>query len=302
MRVAITGSSGLIGSALGRSLSDDGHEVVPVVRDRSRGGVVWDPDRRTIDAAGLSGVDAVVHLAGEPIGARRWTDEQKRRIRESRTSGTRLLAETLATLDEPPAVLVSGSAIGVYGDRGDEVLHESSPAGTGFLAEVVQAWEAATTPAEDAGIRVARIRSGIVLERGEGALAKMLPLFRVGLGGRFGSGRQWWSWISIEDEVRAIRFLVDNDVRGPVNLVAPGPVTNREFTAVLGQVLRRPVVLPVPPFGPKLLLGAELAGELLFTSQRVEPRALTTAGFEFRHRDLDAALRAVLGKETGTSG
>jgi uncharacterized protein len=277
--------------------------VVQVVRDPSRAGVVWDPEGGTIDAAALEGVDAVVNLAGEPIGARRWSDEQKRRILDSRVQGTGLLARTLAALDRPPAVLVSGSAVGFYGDRGDEVLHESSPPGDDFLSEVVQAWEAAADPAEEAGIRVPRIRTGIVLDADEGALAKMLPLFRFGLGGRFGSGRQWWSWISIVDEVRAIRFLIDGDVRGPVNLVAPSPVTNGELAKALGRVMRRPALLPVPSFGPKLLLGGELADALLFSGQRAEPQVLTAAGFEFRHPDIDAALRAVLAEdETPTRG
>jgi uncharacterized protein (TIGR01777 family) len=299
MRVAVTGSTGMIGSALVRSLRADGHEVVRVTRGPGPGdgpAVRWDIEAGTIDAAGLEGLDGVVHLAGEGIGEKRWTDEQKRRIRESRTKGTALLARTLAGLDARPAVLCSGSAMGIYGERGDEVLTEASAPGHGFLADLCQDWEAAAAPAADAGIRTAFLRTGLVLDAGGGALAKMLPLFRFGLGGRMGNGRQWWSWISIDDEVGAIRFLLDHDVAGPVNLAGPEPVTNAAFTKVLAEVVHRPAVLPVPAFGPKLLLGGELAEELLFTSIRMEPAALEAAGYEFRHRDLASALRAVLGR------
>ena len=303
MRVAITGASGLIGSALRRSLGDDGHEVVPLVRGGDRPGVRWDPDAGTIDAAGLEGVDAVVHLAGEGIGEKRWTDEQKRRIRESRTKGTDLLARTLAGLSRKPAVLVSGSAMGVYGDRGDEVLTEESPPGEGFLPDLVVAWEEATAPAADAGIRVAHIRTGLVLDRDGGALPKLMPLFRFGLGGRMGSGRQWWSWITIDDEVRAIRHLIVTETAsGPHNLAAPEPVTNAALTKALGRVLHRPAVVPVPAFGPKLLLGGELATELLFTSIRMVPAKLEASGFAFSHTDIDDGLRAVLGKDAPAGG
>ena len=297
MEVAVTGSSGLIGSALVRSLEADGHQVVPVVRREPRPGeraVAWDPTGGSIDADALEGVDAVVHLAGEGIAEKRWSAEQKRRILDSRTHGTVLLAGALAGLDRPPAVLLSGSAIGYYGDRGDEVLTEASPPGDIFLSEVCTAWEAAAQAAVDAGIRTAFLRTGIVLDAGGGALAKTLPLFKLGLGGRLGPGTQWWSWISLEDEVRAIRFLLESDVAGPVNLTGPRPVTNAEFTKALGAVLGRPTVLPVPKLGPKLLLGGELAEQLLFASQRVQPAALEDAGFAFSHPDVEAALRAVL--------
>jgi uncharacterized protein len=297
MRVAITGASGLIGTALRRSLEADGHAVSPLVRSDDRPGIRWDPEQETIDAAALEGVDAVVHLAGEGIAEKRWTDEQKRRIRDSRTKGTDLLARALAGLDRKPSVLVSASGMHFYGDRGDEVVTEADPAAGGFLPEVVVAWEAAAAPAEAAGIRVSRIRTGLVLDRTGGALARMLPLFRFGVGGRLGSGTQWWSGISIEDHVRAVRFLIDHEVSGPVNLSAPAPVTNAEFTKALGRVLHRPTALPVPTFGPKLLLGGELAQELLFTSIRMLPARLTDAGFEFRHADLDTALRSVLGRD-----
>lgn len=299
MRVAVTGSSGLIGSALVASLRGDDHEVVRVVR-RSSGGdgptVAWDPEHGTIEAAGLEGVDAVVHLAGAGIGDERWSDDRKRVILESRTNGTALLARTLARLDSPPAVLLSGSAVGYYGDRGDEVCTEASPAGTGFLAEVCAAWEAAAAPAVGAGIRTAFLRTGIVQTAAGGALKKTMPLFKLGLGGRFGGGKQWWSWISLADEVGAIRHLLDHDVSGPVNLTAPTPVTNAIYTATLGRVLGRPTVLPVPSFGPKLLLGAEGAQAMLLDGQRVLPSVLEGAGYRFRHPGLEAALRAELGK------
>jgi uncharacterized protein (TIGR01777 family) len=302
VRVTITGSSGLIGTALRRSLEADAHEVVAVVRaggSNPQGPTIeWDLERRTIDAGSFEGVDAVVHLAGESIGAKRWTEEQKRRVLESRTVGTSLLAETIAGLEHPPRVLVSASAIGYYGDRGDEVLTESSSPQPGlFLSDVCVAWETAAQPAVDAGIRTAFIRSGIVLDKDEGALAKMLPLFRIGLGGRFGAGRQWMSWISLADEIGAIRFLLDTDsASGPFNLTGPAPVQNASFAHALGKVLGRPAAVPVPSFGPKLLLGAELAEQLLFISQRVKPAALEKAGYGFEHRDLESALRSVLGR------
>ena len=297
MDVAVTGSSGLIGSALVRSLEADGHTVVPVVRRPARPGervVAWDPAAGTIDAAALEGLDAVVHLAGEGIAEKRWSAEQKRRILDSRTHGTVLLAGALAGLERPPGVLLSGSAIGYYGDRGDEVLTEASTPGDIFLSEVCVAWEAAAQAAVEAGIRTAHLRTGIVLDAGGGALAKTLPLFKLGLGGRLGPGTQWWSWISLADEVSAIRFLLEAEVAGPVNLTGPAPVTNADFTTALGRVLGRPTALPVPRFGPKLLLGGELAEQLLFASQRVLPSVLEQAGFRFAHPDVETALRAVL--------
>jgi len=299
MDIAVTGASGLIGSKLVGALTAAGHRPLRLVRrDPSPGedAVRWDPAAGTIDAASLEGVGAVVHLAGEGIAEKRWSAEQKRRILDSRVDGTSLLATTLAGLNRPPGVLLSGSAIGFYGERGDEELTESSGPGDIFLADVCRAWEAATAPAEEAGIRVAHLRTGIVLDRHGGALAKTLPLFRFGLGGRLGSGRQWWSWIGIDDEVGAIEFLLGADISGPVNLTAPNPVTNAEFTKVLGSVLGRPTLLPVPAFGPKVLLGSELAEQLLFTSARVLPGVLTDAGYEFRSPDLEGALREELGK------
>jgi len=282
VRIAVTGSHGFIGSALVESLTGDGHDVVRVAHDEIRAEV-------------LQGAEAVVHLAGEPIGTRRWTPEQKRKILDSRAETTATLATALAALpdDRRPRVLVSGSAIGYYGERGDEVLREDSPPGDDFLAEVCQAWEAATAAASDAGVRVAHIRTGIVLGN-SGALAKMLPLFRFGLGGRFGAGRQWWSWISLEDEIGAIRYLLDHEISGAVNLTGPAPVTNAAFAKALGGVLHRPAVLPVPRFGPSLLLGRELADALLFTSQHVEPAVLTEHGYQFRHPDVASALSAAV--------
>jgi hypothetical protein len=298
-QIAITGSTGLIGTALRRSLEADGHQILAVVRRTVRAGepaVQWDPDAGTIDATALEGVDAVVHLAGAGIGDERWTEERKRLILESRTRGTALLAATLAALDAKPAVLVSGSAIGYYGDRGDETLTEQSAPGDDFLASICVPWEAEAQPVVDAGIRLATIRTGIVLTTEGGALPKMLPLFKLGLGGPYGSGRQWWSWITLADEIAAIRHLIDHDVRGPVNLTAPEPVPERDLAKALGRALHRPSLLPVPTFGPKLVVGAELAEALLFTSAKVLPTVLESSGFTFTHPDLDTALAAVLAR------
>jgi len=298
VRVAVTGSSGFIGGELVRSLRADGHDVVRVVRsdDGAAGTARWDIDAGEIDAAALEGLDGVVHLAGEGIGDKRWTRDQKRRILESRTRGTTLLATTLAGLDAPPRVLVSGSAIGYYGDRGDEELDEESAPGTGFLSEVAQQWEASTAPAAAAGVRVAHLRTGIVLAPKGGVLAKFLPLFKFGVGGRFGPGTQWMSWISLDDEVSAIMHLLTSDVTGAVNLTAPAPVTNAELADTLGDVLHRPTILPVPAFGPRLLLGGERANGLLFEGQRVLPRVLQGDGFVHAHPTLSDCLHAILGR------
>lgn len=297
MKIAISGASGLIGTALARSLRLDGHDVLPLVRrpvSEGEQAVRWDPAAGTIDAAALEGIDGVANLAGAGIGDKRWSDAYKREVLESRTKGTDLLARTLAGLERPPTVLVNGSAMGIYGDTGDTAVTEEGPLGHDFLAEVCKQWEAAAAPAAAAGIRVAFPRTGIVLSPNGGALAKLLPLFRLGLGGRMGSGKQWWSWISLDDEVGAIRWLLDHEVAGPVNLTAPEPATNAEMTKVLGGVLHRPTLLPVPSFGPKLLLGGELADALLFTSQRVLPGVLTAQGYPFAHPTLEVALRALL--------
>ena len=297
MRVGITGSSGLIGTALTRHLREGGHQPVGIVRRAPRGAdeLQWDPPAGTIDRDGLRRLDAVVHLAGAGIGDRRWTDEYKRTLLDSRVQTTTVLSEAMAELDgEGPRTLISGSAIGFYGDRGDEELDEASGSGEGFLAEICRAWEAATEPAETAGVRVAHIRTGIVLSRHGGALKKMLPLFKLGAGGRFGNGRQWMSWISIQDEVGAIEHLLASTVRGPVNLTAPGAVRNADFAKAVAQAVKRPALLPVPEFGPKLLLGGELADALLFDGQRVTPQVLLADGYRFEHPDLPSALQAVL--------
>ena len=298
MQIAVTGSTGLIGRALTTSLRAEGHTVVPVVRRPVADGelaVRWDPAAGMIDVAALDGLDAVVHLAGAGIGDHRWNDAYKREILDSRVRGTELLAGALAGLDRKPTVMVSGSAIGFYGATGDTEVDESAPAGDDFLASVCVAWEGATAAASEAGIRVPLLRTGIVLDRDGGALRKMLPLFKMFAGGRMGNGRQWWSWISMADELAVIRWLLTADVHGPVNAVAPNPVTNREFTAALAAALHRPAFLPVPAFGPKLLLGGELADALLFTSQRVRPGVLEARGFEFGTPALADALATVLG-------
>jgi uncharacterized protein len=297
MRVVVTGSTGLIGQALCSHLTGSGHHVVRVVRRPVRpdeSAVRWAPEAGTIDVGGLEGVDAVVNLAGAGIGDSRWSEARKRVLDESRTRSTALLVGVLADLDCKPRVLVSASAIGIYGERADEILTEQSPPGDDFLASLCVRWEAEAAPAAEAGIRVASVRTGVVLSRQGGALPKLLRLFKLGLGGRFGSGAQWWSWITLDDEIRALAWLLENDVRGPVNLTAPTPVTNREFTRVLSTVLSRAARLPVPRFGPKLLLGSELADALLFTSARVRPAVLESSGFAFSHASLEAGLRNML--------
>ncbi len=294
VRIAVTGATGLIGSALVAGLRSSGEDVVRISRHATGSDIAWTPAEGKLDPHALDGVDAVVHLAGAGIADHRWTDDYKRTIRDSRLDATSLLARTIAGMDKPPAVLLSGSAIGIYGARGDEVLDESSAPGDGFLAEVCVAWEAATAPAADAGVRVAHLRSGVVLSGEGGALKKQLPLFKFGLGGRMGSGEQWSSWISIDDEVGAIVHLLSSDVSGAVNLTAPHPVTNAEFTDTLGTALHRPTMLPIPKFGPRLLLGAELAENLLFTGQRVVPNVLLADGYRFRHPDLADALQAAV--------
>lgn len=294
-RVVVTGASGLIGSALTSLLRAAGHSVTPLVRRApAHGEIGWDPDAGRIDAAALEGVDAVVHLAGESIADGRWTAARKRRILESRTQGTGLLAATLARLERPPAVLVSASAIGFYGDRGAERLDERSAPGHGFLPTVVQAWEAATGPAEAAGIRVVHSRFGIVLSANGGALARMLPPFRAGLGGRLGSGDQYMSPVSLDDVAESLHHCIaTSSIRGAVNVTCPEPVRNREFTRTLGAVLHRPALFVVPRVALHLAMG-EMVDELLFASARVEPAALLASGYRFRHPTLELALRHVL--------
>ncbi|HEX2576240.1 MAG TPA: TIGR01777 family oxidoreductase [Aquihabitans sp.] len=299
MDIAITGSSGLVGSALATSLRGDGHRVIPVVRSSpSAGEIGWDPVAGTIDASGLEGVDAVVHLAGEGIATKPWSDAQRRRIHDSRSEGTSLLCGALAGLERKPSVLVSGSAIGYYGDRGDEVVTEASSPGTDFLADVARDWEAATAAAQDAGIRTALIRTGIVLDAEEGALGKQLLAFRAGLGAKAGRGDQWVSWITVDDEVGAIRHAIDHaEVAGPVNLVAPNPVTNAELTDAIGRALHRPTFLTIPRVAQKLPAGiGPLVTSLLFTSTRVAPTVLEATGYAFAHPELDGALADVVAR------
>ncbi|MFD6229942.1 TIGR01777 family oxidoreductase [Streptomyces sp. NPDC060232] len=295
MRIAVTGSTGLIGSALVRSLRAGGHEVVRFVRREPAGAdeARWDPERGHVDRAALAGCGAVVHLAGAGIGDHRWTAAYKRKIRDSRVLGTTALAHALAGLDEPPGVLVSGSAVGYYGDTGDRVVDEDAPAGHGFLPSVCLEWEAAAAPAQEAGIRTAFARTGLVVAKEGGAWGRMFPLFRAGVGGRLGDGRQYWPFISLHDEVAALRHIIDTpDLRGPVNLTAPEPPTNREVTAAMARVLRRPAVLPVPAVALRLVLG-EFSEDVL-GGQRARPTRLLESGFVFRDPDIEQAIRAAL--------
>ncbi len=291
MRVAVTGASGLIGSALVTNLRNDGHDVARLVRHIATRDdeVSWNPQTGDIDIRSLAGVDAVVHLAGAGIADRRWTASYKKTIRDSRVLGTRTIATALAELDSPPAVLVTASAIGYYGDRGSWEIDESADKGTGFLSDVVSDWEAAASPARAAGIRVVHARTGNVVSSTGGALPRMMAIFRLGIGGRLGTGHQYWSFISLRDEVGALRALIDNGlISGPVNLVSPNAVTNRELTTALGRALHRPTVMPVPKFALSLVLG-ELANDAV-SSQRVIPAVLAESGFEFADPTVEAAL------------
>ncbi len=297
MRIVISGASGLIGSALRRRLGDGGHEVVRLVRRPPEVGEhQWDPSAGVLDPGALAGAHAVVNLSGAGIGDKRWTEARKKEIYDSRILSTRLLVERMTALDSPPGVFVSASAIGIYGDRGDEKLTEDSAPGPGddFLVRVTADWEEAARPAADAGIRTVMARTGIVLDRGDGALARMMLPFKLGIGGKLGSGSQWWSWISLVDEVRAIEHVLESDVTGPVNLTAPHPVTNAEFTKALGQVLGRPTFMWVPRFALDVLLGSELAESSAFTSARVIPQKLLDDGFTFEHDVVKGALEAAL--------
>lgn len=292
MKVLVTGASGFIGRALVARLEQEGHEAVPLARGVSgSGSPSWDVGAGRIDEDALDGIEAVVHLAGESIGGR-WTAAKKQAILSSRTEGTDLIARAVA--NARPSVFVCGSAIGYYGSRGDEILTEESSRGTGFLADVVTAWEAAAAPAVDAGVRTVFARTSLVLEGSGGSFPRMLLPFKLGIGGPLGSGRQWWAWITLEDEVRAIMHCLTSELEGPVNLSAPNPVTNKEFGTALGKALKRPAVFPAPAFGLKLLLGGEFADEVLLASQRVVPAKLQASGFEFSHPQVDQALAAVL--------
>lgn len=295
MRILVSGAGGLVGSALVPELERDGHRVMrltrgPAVPERA---IHWNPEQGALDTVAIEGMDAIVHLAGESIVGR-WTPAKKARIRNSRVAGTGLLSAAAAQLSRPPSVFVGASAIGYYGDRGEEPLTERSASGRGFLPDVSQAWEAALQPAAARGIRTVSLRLGIVLSAEGGALAKMLVPFRLGLGGVIGSGRQWWSWVAMEDVTGAIRHALHSGrLRGPANVTAPEPVTNAEFTRVLGRVLRRPTVFPVPAFGARLLMG-EMADALLLSSARVAPAALAADGYQFRQPELEPALRSLL--------
>jgi uncharacterized protein (TIGR01777 family) len=288
MKIAITGAAGLVGSTLTPLLTGAGHDVLALKRPGH-----WNPENGTIDKSVLEGMDAVIHLAGENIAAGRWTASQKARIRDSRVKGTKLISETLASLDRPPKVMVSASATGYYGDRGSEVLREDSPPGSGFLPEVCRQWEAATDPATRAGIRVVHLRTGLVLSSKGGALGKMLFPFKMGVGGRIGSGKQYWSWIAIDDLCAAIAHTLEANLHGPVNAVSPTPVTNAEFTKALGRALSRPTIFPLPGFAARIVLG-EMANELLLASARVEPAKLQATRFAFEHKDLESTLKALL--------
>lgn len=303
LHVAMTGATGLIGSALAPLLTTGDHRVTPIVRGTPRAGQIgWDPSAGRLDGSLLEGVDAVIHLAGENVGAR-WTDERKRRIVESRVGGTRLLAETLSRLRRPPRVFLSASAVGIYGDRGDQLLTESSStldAPQNFFVELGREWESATEPARAAGIRVVHLRFGIVLTPAGGALGRMLLPFRLGVGGRIGSGRHWVSWIAVDDAIGAVHHALFADgLSGPLNVSAPHPVTNRELSAALGAVLRRPAVIPVPPFGLRIFFG-EMVDVALLASHRMIPRRLIESGYVFRFPELTGALRHVLGIEAAT--
>lgn len=296
MKVLISGSHGLVGTALVQSLEAAGHEIHRLVRHypNSPSEIEWSPDRYSIALARLEGFDAVINLAGESIAEGRWTDDKKRRIRESRVKGTKLLGDALANLTQQPKTFICASAIGYYGNRGDELLTEASKPGDDFLSQVCVEWENATALATEKGIRVVNTRFGIILDSNGGALKKMLPPFRMGVGGKIGSGKQWMSWIALADVIGALNFaLVSDSLRGPVNFVAPNPVTNAEFSKTLGRVLSRPTLFPIPAFGVRLLFG-EMGEALLLGSQRVEPERLKATGYQFQYSQLEAALAAIL--------
>ncbi|WP_333770276.1 TIGR01777 family oxidoreductase [Streptomyces sp. IBSBF 2435] len=296
MRIAVTGASGLIGSALTTALAADGHDILRLVRraPKSEAEVRWDPQRRALDPDALTGCQAVIHLAGAGVGDRRWTDERKKVLYDSRVLGTATIAAAVAAMDTPPGVLLCGTAIGFYGDTGDRWVDEDSPPGTGFLADLVQDWEAAAEPAAAAGVRTAFARTGLVVAKDGGAWGRLFPLFKAGLGGRLGNGRQFWSFIAMHDEIAALRHVLDTPaLSGPVNLTAPEPLTNREVTAAMGRVLHRPTLAAVPAPALRLALG-EFAGDVL-GSQRVRPKRLMESGFVYAFPEIDQAIGAALG-------
>lgn len=296
MRVLIAGASGLVGSALIPVLGAEGAEVTRLVRTTAGAGEIeWHPNNDQIDATKLEGFDAIINFAGENIAGGRWTDEQKRKIHDSRVNGTHLLSEAMAKLKQPPKVFLCASATGIYGDRGDEILDEQSDSGGGFLAGVCREWEQAAEPATAAGVRTVNLRFGPILAREGGMLAKLLTPFKMGMGGKVGSGKQYISWVAIDDAVGAIKLaLNDESIRGPLNIVSPHPVTNEEFTKTLGHVLSRPTALAMPAFAVRLAFG-EMADEMLLTSQRVIPKRLSDVGYEFEYPELERALKKHLG-------
>jgi len=296
MKIALAGASGLVGTALIPALEKQGHEVTRLVRTAPRAGEIeWHPNKDAVSAASLEGFDIIINLAGENIAGGRWTDEQKRKIRESRVNGTHLLSEAITRMEQKPRAFICASATGIYGDRDDEVLDEQSESGGGFLAGVCREWEMACDLAVQAGVRVVNLRFGPILAREGGMLSKLLTPFRMGMGGKVGSGRQYISWVSLEDSVNAILLAInDESIRGPLNVVSPNPVTNEEFTKTLGHVLNRPTALAMPAFAARLAFG-EMADEMLLTSQRVMPKRLNAAGFQFSYPRLEEAFRAYVG-------
>ncbi|HVS81569.1 MAG TPA: TIGR01777 family oxidoreductase [Pyrinomonadaceae bacterium] len=297
MRIVVAGASGLVGSALVPLLKAEGAEVTRLVRSAAAasGEIEWHPDRGSIDAPALGGFDAIINLAGDGIADGRWTEEKKRRILDSRVNGTRLLSETMAKVSRKPAAFINASAIGFYGSRGDELVDEESGPGEGFLASVCRQWESATAPAEQAGIRVVKLRFGVILTKDGGIMGSMLRPFKLGLGGKVGSGKQVISWVAMDDVVAAINFILhDESLRGPINVVAPRPVTNEEFTKTLGRVLSRPTFMAMPAFAARLAFG-EMADEMMLSSTRVAGKVLNDAGFEFQYPELEGAVRAMLG-------
>jgi uncharacterized protein (TIGR01777 family) len=296
MKIALAGASGLVGKALIPALEAQGHEIRRLVRTAPRAGEIeWHPNKDEVSAVSLEGFDVIINLAGENIAGGRWTDEQKRKIRDSRVNGTHLLSEAISKMERKPRAFICASATGIYGDRDDEVLDEQSESGGGFLAGVCREWEMACDLAAKAGVRVVNLRFGPILAREGGMLAKLLTPFKMGMGGKVGSGRQYISWVSLEDSVNAILLAItDESIRGPLNVVSPNPVRNEEFTKTLGHVLNRPTALAMPAFAARLAFG-EMADEMLLTSQRVMPKRLNAAGFQFRYPQLEAAFRAYLG-------
>ncbi len=292
-RIVVSGASGLIGTALVTALENRGDDVVRLGRASGQGDATWNPESGRLDPSILAGADAVVCLNGAGIGDRRWTHKRKRLLRNSRITPTALIAETIAGVGRPPSVFVSGSAIGYYGDRGDTELGEGAPPGDDFLARLCVEWEEAASPAREARVRVVHSRTGIVLAAGGGALAPLLPIFKLGLGGPIGNGQQWWSWITLRDAVSGLMFLIDGDTHGPVNLVSPSPVRQRSFAKALGAQLHRPAAMPTPRFAVQARLGRELTNVVAFGSQRVIPQALQRAGFTFADADLEPALRSI---------